>query len=290
MISRSKHKRSALIAAIATAALIAASLTTSCEDSVQGVYPPSAYIGFTKAPRENEVVRSSSVAFEWNSASDSIRFRILRVNADNVYEEYYTWTDFSDTTKVTYPYLDEGVYRFELESLIPEIYEIVPIQRNFTVDATKGPALRFYRLQSIFTEGSSDTISIIYEDVDSLSTYSIGVRFNPEILTLLEVKNGAKLEEFLYKQQLSPDMYSAARIAEANVNGEFAFTSVITTIGGQKIEVSGEGELMQFIFRADSVASTKIEMSAPFMYRSDSSRIVPTTGIDKVIGHIEVRE
>ena len=84
--------------------------------------------------------------------------------------------------------MDDGEYRFIIRSRYDAGYEEAGGDSIlFTIDAVKGPGLRFYPLHQTISAGSNVDMYLYVEDVLDLSGIELHLSYNPSFFTILEV-------------------------------------------------------------------------------------------------------
>jgi len=99
--------------------------------------PPS--VQFTEAPDLGETVDTSHVLLAWTGNQRGMSFTYRKDNDD--------WSEWTDDTSTTYPYLDEGAHTFQIKSRYSNGVASQGAQSLFfEIDDIQGPAMRFFPL------------------------------------------------------------------------------------------------------------------------------------------------
>ncbi len=184
--------------------------------------PPSVTI---LQPGEGDTLTTNSVLILWegnNPRANEFRFRLL---------DYSDWTDWTTYNSAFFDYLDDVGYRFEIEVRYKSQNDIRKFVRNFSVDAIKGPTLKFYKLKNVIGIDSQFTVGVWVEDVSGLKRAKFKIDFDSVKVSLLSVDRGG---------------YAS----EKGIDQSFAFNpstkEIITEFSGG---ISGSGEIIKLKFK-----------------------------------------
>lgn len=141
-------------------------------------------VQLTSGPREGEEIDT-----------DPIDFRFVGVNAFGKAEfstrlNEGTWSNWSTANEVSFLNLEEsslaGPYVFQVRVRADAGQSEVPVERRFTVNTIKGPALRFSPKADTVSIGDEVKIELVAEEVgDILGAHAV-LSFNPSLLKLQE--------------------------------------------------------------------------------------------------------
>ncbi|MCH7573902.1 MAG: hypothetical protein IIA59_02140 [Candidatus Marinimicrobia bacterium] len=132
-------------------------------------------------PAEGEVVDAHTVTFIWSGNQPGMSF-LYRLTGS-------AWSDWTADTTVTFIYLDEGDYTFEVIGRYASgIEEDPPTIRNYTIDDIHGPALWLApRFQSVI-QGGSVTVEVMLEEVTNVLAVKAALAFNPAQLQVTSIE------------------------------------------------------------------------------------------------------
>lgn len=154
-------------------------------DPDEGDYePPETTI--LSGPGEDAVVDTHTVTFTWSGNDNVVEYRYSLVGIEE--------SDWITETTVTFNYLDEGDYQFEVKGrYITEDEDTTAATRSFTIDDIQGPALWLSpRRVQVYPAGSF-TLDLMAEDVADLMVVYAQLQFDPSMMTLdsYQVLDGA---------------------------------------------------------------------------------------------------
>lgn len=236
----------------------------SCKDAGLVDNPPP-FIQFITAPAQGAVLTDNSVSFKWRGATSNytFRYRLLFLDRDNFPTTYLDWTNFTNTTEVTFNNLDEGKFRFEL---VPQSTGIIidPLVREFFIDAVQGPSLLFFKASTTINLNAVDSISIWMEDVDSLTTFSAVISFDRTRLELLNVTNGQIASQNRMAQIILPDFSNASVINNFNSRGRIDIISAFLPelSGFSNNFVTGSGKVINLVFRGKARGQSNLTLTS----------------------------
>lgn len=226
---------------------------------------PPVFLEITNGPGNNQVVKDNSVIFSWKSASTSamFKYRLLEIDNDNFATTYQDWTKYSSSTSVTFTNLDEGKYRFEIQSISKSIESGI-LSRDFVIDAVAGPSMIFNRNLTKVSQGATFTVSLWLEEVDSLSAFSATIGFDKAKLNLVSITQGELVTSRRYTQLIAPDFSNAAKLASVNQIGKINLVSAILRdiSSPQDPFISGSGRILNLRFKAVNKGTTTIEINS----------------------------
>ncbi len=150
-------------------------------------------------PANGETVRDAIVTFTYQGNADAVSFSW---SADNG-----AWSAWSVSSSVTLTELDEGVHRFSVRALHRDgrTVEANPAQITFTVDAVKGPSIRFAARTKDVLFGETFNYFVIAEEVDKLYGASFLFTYDNTKITIQGVGTG----NFQKTGFLAPNMFES---------------------------------------------------------------------------------
>ncbi len=234
--------------------------------------PPQTTI--LSGPAEGAVVDTHTVTFSWRGNQAGMDFMHLRPDS--------TWSDFSTDTSVTFRYIDEGDYLFEVSGRYSSLVEEdIPASRSYTIDDIRGPALRLYPRYQEVDVGSEFSLEVMLEEVENVFAVKVVLEFDPAALQVSNIE--------VYEDSRS--------LLKANGGNVIPFSSVDTTQGTVTIEVatatgnppgvSGTGPIAQITFSAIQAGQAEITFDAPSEIRDPDNATIPLT--EKAKSLVEVR-
>ena len=125
------------------------------------------------------VLDSSSVSIEWEgSGSDD-------VNEFSYSLDSLKWSEWSNDTKVTLHYLDDGLRYFYVKGRYSSLTEDpTPDSISFEVDVISGPGLRVQNWVSNLLVNDTLALNIYVEEVEQLVVAEFQVSYDAEVLRL----------------------------------------------------------------------------------------------------------
>ena len=225
------------------------------------------------APDEGEIISVDNVTFKWRGNDPSCTFSYHLNNE--------IWSEWTQDTLVTYTYLDEGEYIFSVKSCYPTGVEEDPEKSvSFTIDAVKGPALRFYKKKVETPAGSNFQIEVWAEEVSELAIISINIDFNTNYLQVQNLN--------IYNDETAFLRKNGGNIIEVhnfdNSNGNI--TVYLSRTDTDPLGVDGSGALFIISFTAKSRGTTNITFDNGCYFRKANNN--PIEIISKVSSLIEI--
>ena len=222
-------------------------------------------------PAEGEIVETSSVSFTWEGNEEAIEYS---TNINNL-----GWSEWMSVTEITYDYLDEGDYTFQVKSrYISEDEDETPAEINFTVDAVHGPALRVFPLLTTTSVSQPTIIEIYMEEVENIMASEFSISYNPLLVTVESVTKGNLLENFNGESVL---------IYETQTDGNNAtITFDIGVAVGDNAGIIGSGSVASIEFMPVSIGEFDIDISTESTFRDNNNLEIQVEQI--VNGRFEV--
>jgi hypothetical protein len=194
------------------------------------------------------------------------------------------WSSWSEATSVTFTYLDERTYTFEVRAAYdpgdtqPTQIDPSPASVTFTVDAVGGPSLRFSPPYHEADRGTVFMLELVAEEVSDLMAVKAVLRFDPAVLTAIEVAKGSFLASTGGQQALYYTVHQYAGEIEINIG----------TAAGSPPGVAGSGTIAVLSFRGNIRDELDISFDAAGTGLRDSANQVIT--INRLVGaRVKVR-
>lgn len=157
-------------------------LFTGCDSSsTTGAAP--IFLQITSGPKRDEVVTTDRVTFTWAGNDKGFKFKYILyfVKKDKTLELIDS-SSWGSLTRITFAYLDDGNYQFEVQGQFRGIFS--KVTRNFSVDAVKGPLLKFFKLRTITQLQDTFKVNLWIEDVNNLLTGDINIQFDRSYISI----------------------------------------------------------------------------------------------------------
>ena len=224
-------------------------------------------------PSEGERLDTADVTFIWRGNRDDSEFS-FRLEAS----EWSVWN--SDTT-VSYTYLDELEYLFEVKSrYLSGVEEEIPKSINFTVDAVQGPSFKFFNRHYSVEPGELFIVNIFAEDVEDLFAAQIQIDYDSGMLEVMAVVGFDAETDFLRKNGGEVVLFSEI---DSDLN------RIMIDIGiwsGDPAGVSGTGAMIAIRFKALVFGPTLLRFNKDSQMRSPDN--IPITISDFPEGLVEI--
>jgi len=206
-------------------------------------------------PSEGEILDTADVTFVWRGIRDDSEYSYRLVDS--------VWSDWGNDTTVSYTFLDELDYLFEVKSrYLSGIEEELPKSINFTVDAVQGPSFKFFNRHNTVELNELFTVNIFVEDVEDLFAAQIQIAYNSGKLKVMDVVGRDAETDFLRKNRGEVILFS-----ELDVD----LGLIIIDIGiwsGDPAGVSGTGAMLDIHFKALNSGSTHLRFNRDSQMRS----------------------
>ena len=225
------------------------------------------YVTMTSGIEENGIININVWTLSWQGNETAYQFS-FRLNESD-------WSSWSTSTMVTYNYLDEGNYQFDIKA---RTNQTVPVEGDansfhFSVDAVTGPAIRIFPLYQSMSIGEVGEIEIIAEEVDSLMGAEVHLTFNPSVIQIKSVA----YSPFLYDGK----EFSISFKEIDNDNGTVKM--VVVRASGEKSTVSGTGAIAIIEIETISEGTTDIEINSSVFKDQDNDLIDVTQRVNGII-------
>ncbi len=236
--------------------------------------PPSVEI---TSPGENEIVNSTSVTVSWvgnRPEANEYRYRLIG---------YSDWSQWTTSTGVTFDYLDDVEYTFEIEVRYKGQNDVRRFSRKFKVDGIKGPTLKFYRLRNVLSSTNREfTLEVWIEEVNRFKSGSFKVYFNPNDVLLVSVSKGDYVVNSGFEQIIVPDFSLQKTIDDANKEGYVEITTgILAQTGQSSVSLSGSGDIVKLKFVAKAL-SGRFELRDIDLRDEDGNKINVTPTSDAI--------
>ena len=138
---------------------------------------------------------SSSVSLNWtgNEYATSFSYRLEPLSYLDTIKTHISWSNWDTLNTVTFTNLDEGSYTFYIKSRYTVDNEEVAQQKNLSVDAITGPALRIYPLYKQVAPGENFSMYVYIEDVVDLRGVELHLSYPSAIITANSMTSGEVL-------------------------------------------------------------------------------------------------
>lgn len=222
------------------------------------------------APDEGEIISVDNVTFKWRGNDPSCTFSYHLNNE--------IWSEWTQDTLVTYTYLDEGEYSFSVKSRYPTGAEEDPEKSvSFTIDAVKGPALRFYKKKVETPAGSNFQIEVWAEEISGLAIISINIDFNTNYLQVQNLN--------IYNDETAFLRKNGGNIIEVhnfdNSNGNI--TVYLSRTDTDPLGVDGSGALFIISFTAKSKGTTHLNFNDNCSFRTSENNLIAINKMESAI-------
>lgn len=221
-------------------------------------------------PSEGEIVDESTVTFSWEGNEQAV---VYSTNLNNL-----GWSNWTSNTDITFDYLDEGGYTFQVKCKYSTGDEDEsPAEINFTVDAIQGQSLRIYPLLIETTVNQTQTVSVFMEEVENVMTTEFDITYDPLLVTLQNVTEGELITDFAGESVM---------IYEIIEND--GYNSIQMNLGvalGDNPGLTGTGSVVDIEFLPVSIGSFNIEVN-DLAFRDYNNLEIPVNQI--VNGRFEV--
>jgi len=213
------------------------------------------------APDEGEIISVDNVTFKWRGNDPSCTFSYHLNNE--------IWSEWSQDTFITYTYLDEGEYSFSVKSRYSTGVEEDPEKSvSFTIDAVKGPALRFYKKKVETSTGSNFQIEVWAEEVLELAIVSINIDFNTNYLQVQNLNIYNDETAFLRKNGGDIQEVHSFDNSAGNV------TVYLFTTDADPLGINGSGALFRISFTTKSRGTTYLNFNDNCDFRTSENNSI----------------
>ncbi len=178
-------------------------------------------------PIEGEIVEETTVTFEWQGNESATEYRYQLDGS--------SWSEWSVGTSVELDYLDEGLHIFEVKanSLNGDEQEVAT-QLNFKIDAVAGPSGIVYPYLHSGSRGDTIIFHIVAEEAAELFAVHCRVRYDSNLLELIEVFDGTLKNEWggivLCIQDVDEPIIDLSMVPVENTNQSFSGTASVLSV------------------------------------------------------------
>ena len=139
-----------------------------------------------------ESINGSSVDFNWGGNDFALEFSYMVEYyvdyADQVWQPYNNWSDWTTNHTTYYNDLDEGNYTFYVRSRFGLIEEQEPyFSTDFEIDAISGCAVRMYPLYQEITPESDFDLFVYVEECPDLMLMELNLKYNQDELEVSDI-------------------------------------------------------------------------------------------------------
>lgn len=132
-------------------------------------------------PTEGSVIDAHTVTFIWSGNRSGMSFQYRLAGS--------AWSAWVGDTTVTFSYLDEGAYTFEVIGRYASgIEEETAHSRGYTIDDIHGPALWLFPRYQQVSIGGSVTVEVMLEEVIDVLAVKAALTFNPAQLQVTAIE------------------------------------------------------------------------------------------------------
>ena len=218
---------------------------------------------------------SSSAIFNWtgNDYATSFSYRLDPLSYIDTIQTYTSWSNWDTLNTVTFTNLDEGNYTFYIKSRYTVDNEEVPQQKNLSVDAITGPALRMYPLYQRVAFGETFSMYVYIDDVVDLAGVELHLSYPSSNVSVNTITSGIIL--------------ASAPVFFDTINSAAGSIELISTV--DSVGYTGTGTLAEINLTAgESAGLDTLHIKDTSILRNSGN--VPIDILDRVYGLIEVIE
>lgn len=225
----------------------------SDENSTQ-YNPPELNLRCTPDIADGATLPDHQITYSWNPVDyDSTRDVVVKYRLDG----FTDWSEWMGEQQVTYQYLDERSYSFEIEAKYDgkDTTEFT-FSHRFTVNSLEGPSITFTPRRKLnLTQGDTFEVDIVLHEVTDVNSLKAVIAFDHTLLTLTESTINSAENNFM-----SPEGHSIVSLTgPEEVNGQLVIN--ITNLDNQHPEVSGTGAIGKLKFRVQSSTATNTSIT-----------------------------
>ena len=192
-----------------------------------------------QGPGEGSIITINYVIFSWYGVQPSSDFQYKLDGVDIV------WSDWSTNKDITYSYLNEGSYIFNVKEKFDTGDEQEEItSRSFTVDAIIGPGLVMNKQLMQVAINDAFTVEIMVEEVVDLMGALIKIEFDQASIEVLDIEAG----NFFNTNNPEGLAFIKNSTIEANEGGSIEINT--SRLAGDPSGINGTGTIAKVIFMA----------------------------------------
>jgi len=223
-------------------------------------------VTITMGPLEGEIIDTHSVTLMWkgNELVNHYRFNF----------DHQDWSDWIESTSITFDYLNEGNHNFSIQSRYESGDTSQIAEVRFIVDAVKGPALMFYPRKQITTQGSLTTLQVWAEEVIDLTAAELSIQFNPSFLDIVSINEGSIFQgigEVIFLSQYDNDL------------GILTISTAL--LGGGNPSINGSGDLAVMEVKILDAGSSTLSFNGTEVFRDPQNNHI--TILEKIDGIVD---
>lgn len=242
---------------------------------VSNTNDPNLFIQITQGPKDNQTVSEDKVSFFWSGSDDSYeykyKFYLLKPNGALKLLDSTAW---SVKTKVVFSSLDDGKYKFVVYGKYNGVTSST--SRIFSVDAIKGPVLKFFKTKTVAALQDTINISLWMEDIDRFVAGNIQVLFANDYLRLTAV-TGVNFDDFKdasFSQLILPETDEAFYL-KSNSSGIINFNTAVMMNAFSKTEsLSGSGSIIELKFIPLKAGTTQLIFSDLTKLKDQDDKVI----------------
>ena len=170
-------------------------------------------------PSEGEIITTSEAIFSWSGNDEIMEFRVHHNNI--------LLSDWSGSTSYKLDYLDEGNHTFSVQGRYSNLDTSLTVNKNFIVDAVKGPSLIFSPRRQSANLGQSLAFEIIAEEVSDVTGTEFVILFDNTILNIDSINVGSMFtldQDYIFDKKIDNTKGSAKLLIGILGGTELGFT------------------------------------------------------------------
>jgi len=219
---------------------------------------------------DGDTINTSTVTFTWvgNEITGDFSYRLNDSN----------WSGWSQDTSVTYDYLNEESYQFDVRARSDNVAKLVgdTTSVTFTADAVEGSSLMFYPRYKTLSVGSTEIVEIRAEEVVDIMGAEIGISFDPSKIEIDSVSSG----NFMQKN-------GGELIFFKEIDNPTGMINIVSVTAGRTIPtVSGTGVIATLFIKGISTGIAQLEFTDICIYRDENDDAIEMK--EKTIGVLNI--
>jgi hypothetical protein len=238
---------------------IIAIINSGCDSSTTSGAAPI-FLQITSGPKKDEIITTDRITFTWagNDKGYKFKYALYYVKRDKSLELIDS-SSWDVLTRTTFAYLDDGNYQFEVQGMFRNIYS--KVTRNFTVDAVKGPLIKFFRTRKIVALNDSIKINVWLEDVSKFLSGDLNIQFDKSYLYLDSVST-TNFEDFNNADLVGVILPDWKTIKDnTNSKGILTLSYAVANNGSNSKEgITGSGSVLTLHFVTKRLGSTTLKV------------------------------
>jgi len=234
-------------------------INSGCDSSTTSGAAPI-FLQITSGPKKDEIITTDRITFTWagNDKGYKFKYALYYVKRDKSLELIDS-SSWDVLTRTTFAYLDDGNYQFEVQGMFRNIYS--KVTRNFTVDAVKGPLIKFFRTRKIVALNDSIKINVWLEDVSKFLSGDLNIQFDKSYLYLDSVST-TNFEDFNNADLVGAILPDWKTIKDnTNSKGILTLSYAVANNGSNSKEgITGSGSVLTLHFVTKRLGSTTLKV------------------------------